>query len=261
MSTLVSGQNLKVSFRLGKHRVVEAVRDISFDVPENGTLALVGESGSGKTITALSLLRLAGNAAITGQAHLRGQRDLLVFNYISVTDSQLHIVNVETGAIRQVTRDATPVAYGNLQFAPDGRLWVSSDKDSDVQRLGVLDTQTGLFTPMIDGGRWDIVQACRTLLAEVQAGRLDAGAIDEAAVHAATALADLPPPDLFIRTGGDVRISNFLLWQLAYTELYFSDLFWPDFKHEAMRTALADFASRQRRFGKTSEQVEAGARA
>lgn len=83
-------------------------------------------------------------------------RDLLVFNYISVTDSQLHIINVETGAIRQVTRDATPVAYGNLQFAPDGRLWVSSDKDSDVQRLGLLDTETGLFTPMIDGGRWDI---------------------------------------------------------------------------------------------------------
>ena len=83
-------------------------------------------------------------------------RDLLVFNYISVTDSQLHIVDVDTGAIRQVTRDATPVAYGNLQFAADGRLWVSSDKDSDVQRLGILDTETGLFTPMIDGGRWDI---------------------------------------------------------------------------------------------------------
>ena len=83
-------------------------------------------------------------------------RDLLVFNYISTTDSQLHIINVETGAIRQVTRDANPVAYGNLRFAPDGRLWVSSDKDSDVQRLGVLDIETGLFTPMIDGGRWDI---------------------------------------------------------------------------------------------------------
>ena len=71
---------------------------------------------------------------------------------------------------------------------------------------------------------------------------------------------DLPLPDLCIRTGGEHRISNFLLWQLAYTELYFSDLFWPDFKHDAMRNALADFASRQRRFGKTSEQIEAGAR-
>jgi undecaprenyl diphosphate synthase len=74
------------------------------------------------------------------------------------------------------------------------------------------------------------------------------------------ATGDLPLPDLCIRTGGEHRISNFLLWQLAYAELYFSDLFWPDFKHDAMRNALADFASRQRRFGKTSEQVEAGAR-
>ncbi|WP_439468213.1 S9 family peptidase [Blastomonas fulva] len=83
-------------------------------------------------------------------------RDLLVFNYVSVTDSQLHLINVETGTFRQVSRDATPVAYGNLKFAPDGRLWVSSDKDSDVQRIGLLDMDTGLFTPMIDGGRWDI---------------------------------------------------------------------------------------------------------
>lgn len=83
-------------------------------------------------------------------------RDLLVFNYISVNDSQLHIVDVHTGVIRQVTRDETPVAYGNLLFAPDGQLWVSSDKDADVQRLGILDTATGLFTAVIDGGRWDI---------------------------------------------------------------------------------------------------------
>ncbi|MFO6382858.1 undecaprenyl diphosphate synthase family protein, partial [Pseudomonas aeruginosa] len=71
---------------------------------------------------------------------------------------------------------------------------------------------------------------------------------------------DQPLPDLCIRTGGEHRISNFLLWQLAYAELYFSDLFWPDFKHAAMRAALADFSKRQRRFGKTSEQVEAEAR-
>ncbi|MNE65049.1 Ditrans,polycis-undecaprenyl-diphosphate synthase [compost metagenome] len=67
-------------------------------------------------------------------------------------------------------------------------------------------------------------------------------------------------PDLCIRTGGEHRISNFLLWQLAYAELYFSDLYWPDFKRAAMREALADYASRQRRFGKTSEQIEAEAR-
>ena len=77
-------------------------------------------------------------------------------------------------------------------------------------------------------------------------------------MQAALTTADWPLPDLCIRTGGEHRISNFMLWQLAYAELYFSDLYWPDFKQDAMQAALADFASRQRRFGKTSAQIAAG---
>lgn len=110
------------------------------------------------------------------------------------------------------------------------------------------------------GGQWDIAQAAQRLAREVQAGHLCPEDITPQLLQACLATGDLPLPDLCIRTGGERRISNFLLWQLAYAELYFSDLFWPDFKHDAMRNALADFASRQRRFGKTSEQVEAGAR-
>ncbi|MDG9929474.1 MULTISPECIES: polyprenyl diphosphate synthase [unclassified Pseudomonas] len=110
------------------------------------------------------------------------------------------------------------------------------------------------------GGQWDIAQAAQRLAREVQAGHLQAEDITPGLLQGCLATGDLPLPDLCIRTGGEHRISNFLLWQLAYSELYFSDLFWPDFKHEAMRKALADFASRQRRFGKTSEQVEAEAR-
>ena len=110
------------------------------------------------------------------------------------------------------------------------------------------------------GGQWDIAQAAQRLAREVQAGHLQPEDITPELLQTCLATGDLPLPDLCIRTGGEHRISNFLLWQLAYAELYFSDLFWPDFKHDAMRTALADFASRQRRFGKTSEQVEAGAR-
>ena len=111
------------------------------------------------------------------------------------------------------------------------------------------------------GGQWDIAQAAQRLAREVQAGHLRPEDITPGLLQTCLATGELPLPDLCIRTGGEHRISNFLLWQLAYAELYFSDLYWPDFKHEAMRTALADFASRQRRFGKTSEQVEAGARA
>ena len=107
------------------------------------------------------------------------------------------------------------------------------------------------------GGRQDITTAARHLAREAAAGRLDPDSIDEALLGAHTALADLPPPDLFIRTGGDVRISNFLLWQLAYTELWFSDVLWPDFDQTVFAQALADYASRERRFGLTSAQVAA----
>lgn len=105
------------------------------------------------------------------------------------------------------------------------------------------------------GGRWDITQAARQLALEVEAGRMRAGDIDEAAMQAHLAAADLPPPDLCIRTGGEFRISNFLLWQLAYAELYFTPTLWPDFDEAAFELALADYAGRQRRFGRVSEQV------
>ncbi|MFZ5656599.1 MAG: polyprenyl diphosphate synthase [Pseudomonadota bacterium] len=105
------------------------------------------------------------------------------------------------------------------------------------------------------GGRWDITQAARSLAQDVAAGRLDPAAVDEAALASRVALADLPAPDLFIRTGGELRISNFLLWQLAYTELWFTDLLWPDVDAATLQAALDDFARRERRFGLTGAQV------
>lgn len=105
------------------------------------------------------------------------------------------------------------------------------------------------------GGRWDIVQAARQLADAVARGELAADAIDEAAFDHCTSLAELPPLDLFIRTGGDRRVSNFLLWQLAYAELYFTDTLWPDFNQISLQHAINDFARRERRFGRTGDQV------
>lgn len=105
------------------------------------------------------------------------------------------------------------------------------------------------------GGRQDIAAAARALAEDVAAGRLTPDAIDEDAFHARTALADLPAPDLFIRTGGDQRISNFMLWQLAYTELWFTERLWPDLDEATLHQALTDYAGRQRRFGLTGEQA------
>ena len=106
------------------------------------------------------------------------------------------------------------------------------------------------------GGRWDITQAARRLAGEVQAGRLDAADIDEERLAGALSFAGVPDPDLLIRTAGEQRISNFMLWQCAYTELYFTEILWPDFDQAALDQALADYARRQRRFGRVPEEEE-----
>ena len=105
------------------------------------------------------------------------------------------------------------------------------------------------------GGRQDIVHAARALAEDIAAGRLRPEQIDEDAISARVALSDLPAPDLFIRTGGELRVSNFLLWQLAYTELWFTDTLWPDVDAATLQRALDDYAGRERRFGLTSAQV------
>ena len=115
-----------------------------------------------------------------------------------------------------------------------------------------------LYIALSYGGRWDIARAARHLAERVAAGALDPAAIDEAALGGELQLADAPEPDLFIRTGGEQRLSNFLLWNLAYTELYFCDTLWPDFDEEELARALHYFAGRQRRFGLTAEQVAGG---
>jgi undecaprenyl diphosphate synthase len=105
------------------------------------------------------------------------------------------------------------------------------------------------------GGRWDIVQAARKLAASVASGAMRIEAIDEQSFARELSVADLPDPDLFIRTGGDHRISNFLLWNLAYTEIFVCDTLWPDFDLAQFDAALASFAARERRFGQTREQL------
>ena len=106
------------------------------------------------------------------------------------------------------------------------------------------------------GGQWDITQAVKSLAKKVESGSLKAEEITSDLISQNLCMSDLPEPDLFIRTGGEQRISNFLIWQLAYSELYFTDTLWPDFDRQAFELALESFAGRQRRFGHTGEQIE-----
>lgn len=111
------------------------------------------------------------------------------------------------------------------------------------------------------GGRWDITRACTEISEEVLQGRLKLSGIDESLVAAHLCLAGMPEPDLFIRTGGEQRISNYLLWQCAYSELYFCEVLWPDFNTTELDRALNWYGSRQRRFGRIDEQKAAGGNA
>jgi undecaprenyl diphosphate synthase len=127
-----------------------------------------------------------------------------------------------------------------------------------VERMAAAEERTALnrrldlAVAVAYGGRWDISQAARRLALEAAAGRLDAAAIDEAAVADRLENVGRPAPDLFIRTGGERRISNFMLWDLAYTELWFTDTLWPDFDASCFASAIDDFARRQRRFGRVA---------
>lgn len=103
--------------------------------------------------------------------------------------------------------------------------------------------------------RWEIVEACRKMAREAASGTLNPEAIDDEMFSLHLATRDMPDPDLLIRTGGDLRVSNYLLWQIAYSELFFTPKYWPDFTKEDFVDAIADFQARERRYGKTSEQV------
>jgi undecaprenyl diphosphate synthase len=104
--------------------------------------------------------------------------------------------------------------------------------------------------------KWEIVHATKQLIRDVRSGKISEDDIDETLFSQYLTTKDIPDPDLMIRTGGELRMSNFLLWQAAYTEFYFTDTFWPDFREENFYEAIVDYQRRERRFGKTSEQVE-----
>ena len=161
--------------------------------------------------------------------------------------------------VESLQREVAELHENNVQVGFIGDIpSLSRRLQSQIQSAEALtrdNTGLKLRIAVSYGGRWDLAQAARQLAEQVAAGTLSPEAIDENAVGRAMSLADLPDPDLFIRTGGEKRISNFLLWNLAYSEFFFSDLLWPDFDADALRDALTSFESRQRRYGQTAQQL------
>jgi undecaprenyl diphosphate synthase len=129
------------------------------------------------------------------------------------------------------------------------------DKLQEAVDITSKGEKMGLNLALSYSGRWDITQAARKLAQQVKEGKMNPEDINEDIFANALATAGMPDPELLIRTSGELRISNFLMWQLAYSELYFTDKYWPDFRKEDLYEAILDYQHRERRFGKTSEQL------
>lgn len=155
--------------------------------------------------------------------------------------------------IRKLHKNNIRVRFIGDRHAFSSRI---TDHINAAEALTAENTGLTLVVAVNYGGRWDILQSVRSLAGAVAKGEVNAERIELAEIESRLSLHGLPDPDLFIRTGGERRISNFLLWQLAYSELYFTDTLWPDFDQKAFQAALDDFGGRQRRFGMTGDQVE-----
>ena len=159
-----------------------------------------------------------------------------------------------------LTREVKKLHDNNIQLRIIGDLTAFSGKIKGLidEAISLTAQNDGLILNVAAnyGGRWDIMQATQQIAAKVRDGQLTAADIDEAVIENHLSLKGLPEPDLFIRTGGEKRISNFLLWQLAYCEFYFTDVLWPDFNKKIFLESINSFHARQRRFGRTGEQLK-----
>jgi undecaprenyl diphosphate synthase len=226
--------------------------------------------GNGRWAEARGLPRHAGHKEGVGPVRLciqecarRGVQALTLFAFSSENWQR---PGIEVSSLMQLFLDAIDREVADLH-KNKVRLRFIGDRQSlsvklqarmaESEQLTSANAGLKLQVAVSYGGRWDIVQATRRLAAQVASGALTVDAIDEARLGRELALGDVPDPDLFIRTGGDYRISNFLLWNLAYTELHVTNALWPDFGLEQFEAALAAFGGRDRRFGLTRQQIEA----
>jgi len=163
--------------------------------------------------------------------------------------------------VEALRREVAELHRNNVRLRFVGALEQLSDglrkKIAESERKTAGNTGLNLNIAVAYGGRWDIVKAVRSLASKSAAGEIHSSDIDEDVFASELQLAGIPDPDLLIRTGGEQRISNFLLWDLAYAELWFTDVLWPEFDKAEFDKALADYASKQRRYGHTGDQVEA----
>jgi len=233
----------------------------STDVPQH--IAIIMD-GNGRWAKRRLMPRVAGHRkgveALRGVIRTcaeRGVSHLTVFAFSSENwrRPQEEVTLLMELFMRALENEVARLHENDIRFRVIGDLSGFSERIQalirDAEALTRNNTRLTFTVAANYGGRWDIVQAVKKLMAAGVA----AEAVNEAALAQQLSMAEMPEPDLFIRTGGEQRMSNFLLWQLAYTELYFTDTLWPDFEAAALEAAIASYRARERRFGRTSEQV------
>ena len=224
--------------------------------------------GSGRWARRRRLPRFAGHRAGVDAARnlvqACGEKEIEVLTLFAFSSENWRRPPEEVETLMGLFRNALKQEARNLhehnvrlEIVGERRVLNDMLRQRIVQAEELTRTNTGLrlMIAMNYGGRWDVTQACREIANRVRDGELDPDSITPEIVDRYLSFSELPAPDLFIRTGGEMRVSNFLIWHLAYTELYFTDTLWPDFDHRSFDAALDAYASRQRRFGLTSEQV------
>jgi undecaprenyl diphosphate synthase len=209
----------------------------------------------------------AGVEAVRGVVKACAERGIQVLTLFAFSSENWRRPQKEVSLLMELlytalTREVSKLNDNNVRLRIIGDRSVFSEKLQQrlrqSERLTADNTGLILVVAVNYGGRWDITQAARQVTEKAVAGELQASDITPDLIGEHLSLADLPEPDLFIRTGGEKRVSNFLLWQLAYTELFFTQTLWPDFSEASLDEAIESFSQRQRRFGRTGEQVENG---
>ena len=224
--------------------------------------------GNGRWASRRRLPRFAGHKAgvetVKGVVRACGDKGIEVLTLFAFSSENWRRPQEEVGLLMGLFMTALDQQVRKLH-EHNIRLRIIGDRSAFSRTLqerieaaeSLTATNTGLTLVIAAnyGGRWDLTEAARTIANRVQAGELRPDQVSPELLQSLLSLRDLPEPDLFIRSGGEKRVSNFLLWQLAYTELYFTDTLWPDFDRQAFDGALTSFATRQRRFGRTGDQL------
>ena len=209
----------------------------------------------------------AGVKAVRRAVEACGRRGVSILTLFAFSSENWGRPRKEVGALMKLMVEALDREVDELA-EKDVRLRFIGERSglplAVQQRMKAAERRTAgnvgltLVVALAYGGRWDVTSAVRTLVADAAAGRIDADAIGEQDISDRLSLGGLPDPDLLIRTGGEYRISNFLLWNLAYSELYVTAGIWPDFDERELGRALDFYRDRQRRFGRTPEQLGNG---